>query len=86
MCFVLTSTSYTKDHGKNHIRYNGFHELAYLHPDYFKPNPDVFEELSVKKNENFVIIRLISSTASHDINSANLSLDSVIKIVKFFTD
>jgi len=84
--FVLTSTSYTKDHGKNHIRYNGFHELAYLHPDYFKPNSTVLEKLGVKRSENFAIIRLISSTASHDTNSSNLSLDSVIKVVKFLAN
>ncbi len=63
----ITSTSYeSKVHGK-HITYNSYHELAYLHPDYFKPNKDILKELNIENNEKFFLLRLVSFKSSHDI-------------------
>lgn len=54
---VLTPDCFLNDFGSKHVRYNGFHELAYLHPNHFK------EKGIGKKN---IIIRLSSWDASHD--------------------
>ena len=64
---ICTPSCYLKDLGKKQVRYNGYQELAYLHPKYFKPNKEVFKELGVKKREKFFIIRLVSWKALHDI-------------------
>src|SRR5271157_1409747 len=34
---------------RKHVRFNGYKELAYLHPKYFKPDPAVLEELGLDK-------------------------------------
>ena len=34
---ILTPSCFRKDFGRKHIRYDGYIELAYLHPDYFRP-------------------------------------------------
>lgn len=52
---------------KKHVRYKGYHELAYLHPNYFKPDSAVLEWLDLSKDERFFIIRFSSLDASHDI-------------------
>ncbi len=57
--FILTPDSFKKDLGKKHIRYNGYHELAYLHPNYFTPQPQGLED--------YIIVRFVSWKASHDI-------------------
>ncbi len=52
---------------RKHVRYNGFHELAYLHPNYFKPDQGVLDELGLSKKEDYIILRFISWAASHDV-------------------
>jgi len=81
---VLTSTAFHKDLGIKQICYNAYHKLAYLHPNYFIPDPSVFDLLGVKRNEKFVIIRFILWQASHDRKHMGISLVNKIKIVKKF--
>jgi len=56
-----------KEEQEKQIRYNGYHELAHLHPNYFTPNPAVLDELGLGKDDTFIILRFVSWTASHDI-------------------
>jgi predicted glycosyltransferase len=64
---ICTPSCYNKDLGKKQIRYNGYHELAYLHPNYFTPNPAVLDEIGLSEGDTFIILRFVSWTASHDI-------------------
>jgi predicted glycosyltransferase len=64
---ILTPSCYKKDLGKKQIRYNGYHELAYLHPNYFTPNPAVLDEIGLSKDDTFIILRFVSWSASHDV-------------------
>jgi uncharacterized protein len=49
------------------IRYTGFHELFYLHPNRFLPDPGVRGELRLRPDERFVLVRLSALSAHHDI-------------------
>lgn len=51
----------------NHIRYNGYHELAYLHPKYFTPDKSVLEKIGLNAGEVFSIARFVGWGAAHDI-------------------
>ena len=52
---ILTPDSLSfEGRGDNHITYKGFHELAYLHPNQFKPEPEVLKELDIKKKRYFL--------------------------------
>ena len=64
---ILTPTCYLNNLGSKQIRYNGYHELAYLHPNYFTANPVVLSELDLTEDEPFIIVRFVSWEASHDI-------------------
>jgi len=64
---ILTPSSFLLGLGEKQIQYNGYHELAYLHPNYFKPDPTVLDELGLSKGDTFFILRFVSWTASHDI-------------------
>lgn len=79
---ILTTEKFKQDFGKIHKRYNGFHELAYLHPNYFEPNPDIYDFLNIKKGEIFFILRFISWGASHDVGQAGLSANMKKGIVE----
>jgi predicted glycosyltransferase len=64
---IITPNSYLSHIGNKQIRFNGFSELAYLHPNYFTPNPAVLQELGLEEGDPFIIMRFVSWDASHDI-------------------
>ena len=76
---ILTPNCFNKDFGKKHIRYNGYTELAYLHPNYFTPDPTVLDEMELNKEDNFTLLRFVSWKAGHDI--AHYGLQNKNKIV-----
>jgi hypothetical protein len=62
--------------GKKIIRYSGYHELAYLHPKKFNPKNSIINDLGLKQNEKYCIIRFVSWQASHDKNHSGISDDN----------
>lgn len=67
--------------GKKRISYNGYHELAYLHPNRFTPDNNIVNE-KLGTNKPFIIIRLVKLTASHDIGKKGLGLSIILKLIK----
>lgn len=82
---ICTPMSFKKDVGKKQIRYSGYHELAYLHPAYFSPNPEVLREHGLAPGEPFVVLRFISWGAHHDVGQygINNKLAFVQELEKF---
>ena len=60
------------------IQYNGIQKMAYLNPKYFKPNKSILEELGLKKNDLFFIIRLVSLTSGHDIEGKHIGINEAL--------
>ena len=81
---ILTPNCFYKKLGDVQIKFNGYMELCYLHPNYFKPNPSVLNLLGVAKGEKYVIMRFVSWNASHDMMGQNkgLALEEKIELVK----
>lgn len=79
---ILVSTAFHKDLGKKQFRYHGYHELAYLHPNYYHPDNHVFELLNIKHGEPYIIIRFVSWSASHDVNQSGISPGDKLKIIE----
>lgn len=78
---IYTPDCFLDNLGKKQVIYPGYHELAYLHPNRFKPNPDVLKELGLNESEKFFIVRFVSWQASHDIGQKGLSLENQKKLV-----
>jgi uncharacterized protein len=49
--------------GRNFVKYKGFKELAYLHPDYFTPATPTFLSLHNAEPFKYIFIREISNTS-----------------------
>jgi len=81
---ILTGDYSHPDLGGKEIRYKGYHELAYLHPNYFSPDKTVLEELGIKGSEKYVIIRFVSWQATHDAGHKGISFENKIKAVNEF--
>jgi predicted glycosyltransferase len=69
---ICTPSCFMNNIGKNQIRYNGYHQLAYLHPNYFKPDPDILNDLGLCKEDKFVVMRLVAWDADHDIGQKGI--------------
>lgn len=61
--------------------HNSYHELAYLHPDHFTPDPGALSLLGVTPGEPFFILRLVSLTAHHDAGEEGLSEQQVGRLI-----
>jgi len=79
---ICTPSCFKKDLRNKQVRYNGYHELAYLHPNYFKPDTSILDDLGLSKNNKFIIMRLIAWEATHDIRSRGFSKDFLEKAIK----
>jgi len=69
---VCTPAGFRRD-VPNQRRYDGFHELAYLHPERFTPDPDGLREHGVDPDEPYAVVRFVSWAAHHDVGQEGFS-------------
>ena len=72
---ILTPSSICR-RSKNAVYVQTFHELAYLHPNRFKPDPNVPKEMGVNEDETYFVLRFNAFKAHHDVGAEGLSLES----------
>lgn len=82
---ILTSDSFKKNLGNKQLNYKGYHELAYLHPNFFTPDTSVRKKLGLKRSEPYVIFRFVTWGASHDIGHKGISVENKIRAVHMFS-
>jgi uncharacterized protein len=79
---IITPESFSKDLGKKQVRFAGYKEIAYLHPNYFSPDPTIYDELKINKDEKYVILRFNSLDAIHDIRRHGFTISDQFNLVK----
>ena len=81
---VCTPECYTRDiRSKYHIRYNGYHELAYLHPSRFEPAGNIREGLGIDKNDKLILLKFAQWTASHDLGVSGFAFEDGAELSGF---
>jgi predicted glycosyltransferase len=63
------------------IFHNSLHELAYLHPNYFRPRQNILNKYQLHKNEFFSILRLSALKAHHDRGEEGLTVNQCLKLI-----
>lgn len=89
---MIVPSSYCSEFSfRNTLRTNSYKVLAYLHPDFFKPNREVLRELNLSETDKIAILRFSSFDASHDIgkrgivkSSRNILALEIAKLAKVF--
>ena len=63
------------------IYYPGTHELAYLHPRRFVPDPTVLQHAGIRDGERFFIMRFVALKGHHDVGQLGLTRDQKQQLV-----
>jgi len=79
---ICTPECYTRDLGKKHVRYAGCHELAYLHPDRFTPDPSLVAELGIDPARPYAVLRLVGWGAHHDVGHRGFDRAGLVRFVE----
>ncbi|MBU0469194.1 MAG: DUF354 domain-containing protein [Candidatus Omnitrophica bacterium] len=80
---IFTPDCYWRDYGSKHHKYAGYHELAYLHPNRFTPDPTIFDKIKTMQGDKFFVLRFVAWKASHDIKEHGFSLAEKVKLVEY---
>ncbi|MFC3476451.1 DUF354 domain-containing protein [Halobacterium litoreum] len=70
---VATPAEFDRDLPARHLRYQGYHELAYLHPARFAPDPQRLRDHGVSPDDRYAVLRLVARDGHHDDADAGLS-------------
>jgi hypothetical protein len=65
-----------------HFTYAGFHDLAYLHPGRFTPDPERVRLFGMNPGRPFSLARFVSFGASHDIGDRGLALQGKVALLR----
>jgi len=78
---VATPRAFDRDLPATHVRYRGFHELAYLHPARFEPDGDRLRANGVDPDEPYSVVRLVAMDAHHDRGNEGFPPETVRRLV-----
>ena len=85
-CLLSPDVLKGKRKKKNSIFYAGYHELAYLHPKRFTPDPDVLSQAGITSGETFFVMRFNVFKAHHDVGVKGLSLENKIYLANYLSN
>jgi predicted glycosyltransferase len=65
-----------------HVVYPGYHELAYLHPKRFTPDPEVPKKAGIREGESYFVMRFNAFKAHHDRGVHGLSFEQKMELIR----
>lgn len=83
---VCTPSAFSTDLGEKQVRYDGYHELAYLHPDRFSPDRSVLESHGVDPDEEYYVVRASAWNSYHDGGVSGFSEGALREIVSVLAE
>lgn len=83
---ILTPVSTSVGPFKNkQVKYESFHELAYLHPNHFSPDKSKIRQL-INDNNPYYILRFSDLKAYHDINKGGITNKLAKKLIELLSE
>jgi hypothetical protein len=65
----VTPSSFKQELGSKHLKVESYKELAYLHPNYYTPDPSVFDLLGISRSHDYSVLRFNAFDCSHDLGA-----------------
>lgn len=82
---VILSPVDTPRKSKKTIYVNAYHELSYLHPNRFTPDPSVLKDAGVEEGEPYFILRFNAFKAHHDVGVVGLTIENKRRLVQYLS-
>ena len=79
---IYSPNCYLKLAKRTQHLYAGVHELAYLHPNRFKPDIELVKSIGINPQQKYCIIRFISWGAHHDVGQHGLADEKKLHFVE----
>ncbi len=79
---IVVPSCFQKSLSIQQLSFNGYKELAYLHPSNFLPDKKICEEYGIETDKPYAIIRFVSFNALHDKGFKGFSNGNRIKLVR----
>jgi uncharacterized protein len=79
---IMSPDCYLKKPVKKQTFYPGCHELAYLTPEYFKPDINLVKQAGINTDKPYCVIRLISWGAHHDVGQHGFDHKQIIQFLE----
>lgn len=79
---IITPSSFKMELGSKHIKINTYKEFAYLHANYFKPDPSIYELLGISPDLDFVLLRFNAFDAVHDVGIKGFTIEDKRTLVR----
>lgn len=70
---------------KRAVYYAGTHELAYLHPTWFTPDPSALQHAGLQGGERFFVMRFVALKGHHDVGERGLTLGQKKALVELLS-
>jgi len=78
---ILSPEPLSYEKTRNALYYPGYHELAYLHPKRFNPDPAILHKYGVNPEEPYFVLRFNAFTAHHDVHHGGMNLSQKRELV-----
>ena len=82
---IFSPSCFFKNFGSKHVKYNGYHELGYLHPTRFQPDFSILKNAGIQEGERFFVVRFVAWEAAHDVGESGLSNTGKKRLVKLLS-
>jgi len=78
---VVTPDCYEGERRSNQTTYAGYHELAYLHPNRFVPDPNRLAAYGLDADRSYAVVRFVGQDSSHDGDEVAIGDDAKASMV-----
>lgn len=82
---VFTPECFWTDFGDKQVRFKGYMEHFYLHPDYFIPDKNVLRDSGIGNDESYYLMRFVSFNAGHDSGESGIDQRAKTEIARFLS-
>ena len=83
---ICTPESLGDQFGQKQIRYPGYKELAYLHPNNFETEKNIRQDLGLMDGERYFILRFTSLQAFHDVHRKGMSWELKSRLIRLLSE
>ncbi|MBN1159470.1 MAG: DUF354 domain-containing protein [Bacteroidales bacterium] len=83
---MIVPECFQKKISQNQVSFKGYKELAYLHPDRFRPDKNVLAQNGIQVDKPYAIIRFVAFRAMHDRGHSGFSNANKMRLVTVLSE